>query len=115
MVDSGGEETPPPPAVVNLFLRVTKSLDALSDWLANLEAQALASVPILNPAERPLGTNFEVGQGLGNNHQEEPQEGQDGIGRIKVKIPSFEGKVDADACIDWETKIEKIWDCHNFT
>ena len=39
---------------------------------------------------------------------------QDGFGRVKIKIPSFEGKCDADAYIEWETKVEQIWSCHNF-
>ena len=39
---------------------------------------------------------------------------QDGIGKIKVKIPSFEGKCDPDVYLEWETKIEQIWSCHNF-
>ena len=43
-----------------------------------------------------------------------PQE-QDGIGKIKVRIPSFDGKVDPDAYMAWETKIEQIWSCHNFS
>ena len=39
---------------------------------------------------------------------------QDGIGKIKVKITSFEGKCDSDVYMVWETKIEQIWSCHNF-
>ena len=39
---------------------------------------------------------------------------QDGIGKIKVKIPTFEGKCDPDIYMMWETKIEQIWSCHNF-
>ncbi|XP_073525656.1 uncharacterized protein [Phyllobates terribilis] len=39
---------------------------------------------------------------------------QDGVGKIKVKIPSFDGKCDPDAYLEWETKIEQIWNCHNF-
>ena len=33
---------------------------------------------------------------------------------MKIKIPSFEGKCDVDAYIEWETKVEQIWSCHNF-
>ena len=39
---------------------------------------------------------------------------QDGLGKVKVKIPTFEGKCDPDAYLEWETKIEQIWTCHNF-
>ena len=48
-------------------------------------------------------------QGRGGREPE-----QDGIGKIKVKIPSFEGKCDPDVYMDWETKLEQIWNCHNF-
>ena len=33
---------------------------------------------------------------------------------MQVKIPTFEGRSDADVYIEWETKIEQIWACHNF-
>ena len=36
---------------------------------------------------------------------------QDGIGKIKVKIPSFEGRCDPEVYLEWETKIEQIWNC----
>ena len=39
---------------------------------------------------------------------------QDGVGKVKVKIPSFEGRCDPDVYMEWETKIEHIWSCHNF-
>ncbi|XP_073525851.1 uncharacterized protein [Phyllobates terribilis] len=39
---------------------------------------------------------------------------QDGLGRVKVKIPTFEGTSDADLYMEWETKVEQIWTCHNF-
>ena len=39
----------------------------------------------------------------------------DGLGRVKVKFPAFEGKCDPDAYMDWETKIEQIWSCHDFS
>ena len=34
---------------------------------------------------------------------------------MKVKFPAFEGKCDPDAYMDWETKIEQIWSCHDFS
>ena len=40
---------------------------------------------------------------------------QDGLGRVKVKIPPFEGTSDADLYMDWETKVEHIWSCHHFS
>ena len=31
-----------------------------------------------------------------------------------MKIPTFDGKCDPDVYLEWETKIEQIWSCHNF-
>ena len=43
-----------------------------------------------------------------------PRQQEDGLGRIKVKIPPFEGKCDPDAYMEWEEKIEQILMCHHF-
>ena len=53
-------------------------------------------------------------EGLGLEHQgyrgyrtrREPE--QDGIGKVKVKIPSFDGKIDTYVYLEWEVKIEQI-------
>ena len=31
-----------------------------------------------------------------------------------MKIPSFQGKSDPEAYLEWERKIEFIFDCHNY-
>jgi hypothetical protein len=36
------------------------------------------------------------------------------IGKIKIKIPSFQGKNDPEAYLEWETKMEMVFDCHNY-
>ena len=33
---------------------------------------------------------------------------------IKIKIPSFQGKSDLEAYLEWEKKIEFIFDCHDY-
>ena len=44
---------------------------------------------------------------------------QDGIdrnlGNIKMKIPSFQGKNDLEAYLEWEKKVELIFECHNYS
>jgi hypothetical protein len=46
-------------------------------------------------------------------------EGQNGIdrnlGNIKMKIPSFQGKNDPKAYLEWEKKVELIFECHNYS
>src|ERR1044071_7804764 len=34
--------------------------------------------------------------------------------KVKVTILTFEERCDPDVYMDWETKIEQIWTCHNF-
>ena len=36
------------------------------------------------------------------------------IGGIKMKIPAFQGKSDPEAYLEWEKKVELVFDCHNY-
>ena len=37
------------------------------------------------------------------------------IGGIKLKVPSFQGKSDPEAYFEWETKVQFVFDYHNYT
>ncbi|KAH9792628.1 Endonuclease [Citrus sinensis] len=37
------------------------------------------------------------------------------LGSIKLKIPSFQGKNDPEAYLEWEKKVELVFDCHNYS
>ena len=37
------------------------------------------------------------------------------IGSIKMKIPAFQGKSDPEAYLEWEKKVKKVFECHNYT
>jgi hypothetical protein len=37
------------------------------------------------------------------------------LGSIKMKIPSFQGRTDHEAYLEWEKKIELIFYCHNYS
>ncbi|XP_035542982.1 uncharacterized protein LOC118343747, partial [Juglans regia] len=37
------------------------------------------------------------------------------LGNIKIKIPSFQGKNDPKVYLEWETKMEMVFDCHNYS
>ena len=32
-----------------------------------------------------------------------------------MKIPSFQGKNDPEAYLEWERKVELVFDCHNYS
>ena len=36
------------------------------------------------------------------------------IGSIKINIPSFQGKNDPDTYLEWEGKVELVFNCHNY-
>ncbi|PKI52812.1 hypothetical protein CRG98_026812, partial [Punica granatum] len=37
------------------------------------------------------------------------------MGSIKLTIPPFQGKNDPDVYIEWERKVELVFDCHNYS
>ncbi|GKV49074.1 hypothetical protein SLEP1_g55845 [Rubroshorea leprosula] len=37
------------------------------------------------------------------------------LGSIKMKIPLFQGKNDPDVYLEWEKKVELVFDCHNYS
>ena len=37
------------------------------------------------------------------------------LGNIKMKILSFQGKNDPNAYLEWEKKMELVFDCHNYS
>ncbi|XP_016679235.1 uncharacterized protein [Gossypium hirsutum] len=39
----------------------------------------------------------------------------DNISNIKVAIPSFQGRSDPDACLTWESKLEHVFECYNYS
>ena len=43
------------------------------------------------------------------------QAADDGLGKPKFSIPSFEGSTDPDEYLTWEVKIEKLWRLHDYT
>jgi hypothetical protein len=36
------------------------------------------------------------------------------LGRVKVSIPAFNGKENADAYFEWETKVDQIFDLYDY-
>ncbi|KAI3446953.1 hypothetical protein Pfo_003618 [Paulownia fortunei] len=38
----------------------------------------------------------------------------DNLGSIKVKIPPFQGRNDPEAYLEWEKKIEMVFECHSY-
>ena len=49
-------------------------------------------------------------QGRRNNRRED-----DNLGSIKSKIPDFKGRNDPEAYLEWEKRIENIFDIYHFS
>ncbi|XP_060675255.1 uncharacterized protein LOC132804574 [Ziziphus jujuba] len=72
--------------------------------------------------EEPFGGDFEEGMdetfavqeraGHGRYRREETD---DHLSNIKINIPPFMGKSDLEAYLEWEEKMEMIFDCHNYS
>jgi hypothetical protein len=37
------------------------------------------------------------------------------LGSIKMKIPSFQGRTNLEVYLEWEKKIDLVFDCHNYS
>lgn len=57
---------------------------------------------------------FERGYGNREARMGRPRRDND-LGNIKIKIPSFQGKNDPEVYLEWETKMEMVFDCHNYS
>ena len=52
---------------------------------------------------------------MGGRHREDRNREDNNLGNIKMKIPSFQGKNDPEAYLEWERKVELVFDCHNYS
>jgi hypothetical protein len=57
---------------------------------------------------------FEHGYGNREARMGRPRRDND-LGNIKIKIPSFQGKNDPEVYLEWETKMEMVFDCHSYS
>ena len=37
------------------------------------------------------------------------------LGSIKMRIPTFQGKNDPELYLEWERKVEHVFDCYNYS
>lgn len=49
----------------------------------------------------------------GKNNNEDEVDGS--MGNIKISIPPFKGMSDSKAYLEWENKVELIFECHNYS
>ena len=57
----------------------------------------------------------ELFEGRYQTDQRFQRRGGDAIKGVKLKIPSFQGNSDPEAYLEWERKIELVYECHTYT
>ena len=68
--------------------------------------------------ETPRGVARREGGGRERIHEQGKNHGQEedrNLGNIKFKIPTFLGKSDPEAYLQWEKKMDLIFDCHHYS
>ena len=60
-------------------------------------------------AGRPYGGNRRANDGPNR------MEGQNRIEGVKLNVPSFKGRNDPNAYLDWEMKIQHVFSCNDYT
>ena len=51
----------------------------------------------------------------GERHRKDRNREDNNLGNIKMKIPSFQGKNDPVAYLEWERKVELVFYCHHYS
>jgi len=69
-----------------------------------LEAKQFASRSRAAPSERRRRNQYDSRDNVDRD-----------LGSIKLSIPPFQGKSDPDVYIEWERKVEMVFECHNYS
>ncbi|KAL4346499.1 hypothetical protein GQ457_17G008620 [Hibiscus cannabinus] len=88
-----------------------EELEAIHDRLERLEGSQN------NATEEEHAEN---GSDYTPNQRQNPRQGRvqqvdDNLTNIKIVIPSFQGRTDPDAYLAWESKVEHVFECYNYS
>ncbi|XP_057770955.1 uncharacterized protein LOC130990742 [Salvia miltiorrhiza] len=104
-------------AMQQQFARFGAVMENVTERLERLEFQA----PPRNEEERESDgeddrTSTHRNERRGGGRRRRHQNEVDGdLGSIKLKIPTFQGRSDPEAYLEWERKVELIFECHNYS
>ena len=91
------------------------SLHERIDRLENCQNRSGTSQGRSNRVEnRASNDEYEEGEGQTRAVRNINNRGDDQIKGIKLKILSFQGKSDPETYLEWEKKIETIFECNNY-
>src|SRR3989442_4338292 len=124
-----GDNSPPNPndALVSTLSTMVQTLARLEERMQRVEErQAAPAQPQPNPVllprrilrrgepRLPPPNQAESGSDDEGEIERNPPVDND-LTSIKMRIPTFEGKNNAEEFIEWERKVEQIFECHNYS
>ena len=127
-VDEGENSSPNPnDALVSTLSTMVQTLARLEERMQRVEErQAAPAQPQPNPVLLPRRilrrgeprlpplNGAESDSEDGGEIERNPVVDND-LTSIKMRIPTFEGKNNAEEFIEWERKVEQIFECHNYS
>jgi len=110
LITSGGEEENE--VDMKLFVKVVnQQFQAL-----NLRLDSLQSPRKSGSQRHPSSEEEEYSDGRSNDRRRRVGSRRDShLGSIKMMIPAFKGKNDPELYLEWERKVEHVFDCHNYS
>ncbi|XP_050885826.1 uncharacterized protein LOC127091276 [Lathyrus oleraceus] len=103
--------SPPSPRTAALTVQIAAMCDNFERLLREQGEQLQQRIDELE--RRPQNSND--GSGDEEERRRRRRQGRDNLRGIKIKVPSFVGKSDPEAYLEWETKLEQIFNCHNYS
>ena len=103
--------SPPSPRTAALTVQIAAMRDNFERLLREQGEQLQQRIDELE--RRPQNSND--GSGDEEERRRRRRQGGDNLRGIKIKVPTFVGKSDPEAYLEWETKLEQIFNCHNYS
>ncbi|RVW50081.1 hypothetical protein CK203_106827 [Vitis vinifera] len=107
-------------AMQQQFERMNVVFSNIRDWMDRQDAVIASLREDYEDDQASLnheGRYAPRGERCGRGFRRAPrwQDGTDrSLGNIKMKMPSFQGKNDPEVYLEWEKKVEFIFECHNY-
>ena len=126
-MDEGEHSSPNPnDALVSTLSTMVQTLARLEERMQRVEERQAAPAqpqpnPVLLPRRvlrrgEPRLPPLEQAECESDASEDERNPAVDNdLTSIKMRIPTFEGKNNAEEFIEWERKVEQIFECHNYS
>ncbi|KAH9769547.1 hypothetical protein KPL71_012041 [Citrus sinensis] len=97
-----------------MFGEIHDKLERQDTVIANLQRGQQPIAPNVRGNQGRAAMGEENGDMRGRDDRRARRIDHD-LGSIKLKIPSFQGKNDPKVYLEWEKKVELVFDCHNYS